>query len=228
MNIQPVDFRGEVVEAVQRGFTRPPVVLGGPVVSQVAGVLQRDALAPVTDTLRLGPTGARQARSQIIENVVGNGDTKRLHGLHTAAASEAGDAHPYQSSAGFSPACSRSLTRRSASAISFRTSLISSRISARSASTAAYKSAFVAGCWSEDRAGPTGGEVRPDACGALWNPDALSTLLTLPQQVITDNGLGNEPSTDGRFGPDRWRTGSQRCPRADHLCRMFRRIHRDV
>lgn len=79
MNIQPVDFGDELVEAVERRFACPPVVLVGPVGGQVAGVSQRNALAPVVHTLGFGPAGARQTGLQIIQNVVGNVDAKRPH-----------------------------------------------------------------------------------------------------------------------------------------------------
>jgi hypothetical protein len=79
MDIQSVDLGGELVEAVERGLPRPPVVFVGPVAGQFAGVLQGNALAPVVHAFGLWPTGARQPRSQIIEHGVGNVDTKRLH-----------------------------------------------------------------------------------------------------------------------------------------------------
>src|ERR1700727_87958 len=79
MNVQPVDFGDELVEAVERGLTRPPVVFVGPVARQLAGVRQRNALTPVVHAFGLPPSGARQTRPQIIEYVVGNVDPKWLH-----------------------------------------------------------------------------------------------------------------------------------------------------
>src|SRR5438309_6288569 len=81
MNVQPVDFGDELIEAVERGLSGPPVVFVGPVVGKLAGVRQRNALAPVVDAFGLRPPGARQTRAQIVKNVVGDLDAKRLHGL---------------------------------------------------------------------------------------------------------------------------------------------------
>ncbi len=59
MNVQPVDLGDELVKAVERGLARPPVVVVGPVAGQVAGVPQRNALAPVVHAFGFWPTGAR-------------------------------------------------------------------------------------------------------------------------------------------------------------------------
>ena len=91
MDIKPADFGGELIEAVQRGLARPPVVTVGPVGRQRTGVSQRYALAPVVDTLGFRPTGVRQAGLQIIENVGRDIDTKRLkfgHSVHRAGNGE--------------------------------------------------------------------------------------------------------------------------------------------
>ena len=91
MDIKPVDFGGELIEAVQRGFARPPVVTVGPVRRQFTGVGQGYALAPVVDTLGFRPTGVRQAGLQIIENVGWDIDAKRLefgHTVHSAGNGE--------------------------------------------------------------------------------------------------------------------------------------------
>ena len=58
MDVQAVDFGDELVEAVQRGLTRPPVVIVGPVVGQLAGVSQRNALTPVVHAFGFRPSGA--------------------------------------------------------------------------------------------------------------------------------------------------------------------------
>jgi len=79
MDVQPVDFVDELIESVERGLTRAPVVFVGPIVGQFAGVRQRYALAPVVHAFGLRPAGARQARPQIFSNVVGDVDAKRLH-----------------------------------------------------------------------------------------------------------------------------------------------------
>src|SRR5271169_4160633 len=79
MDVQPVDLGDELIKAVERGLTRPPVVCVGPVVGQVAGVIQGNALAPVVHAFGFRPPGSRQTRLQISKNVVGNLDAKRLH-----------------------------------------------------------------------------------------------------------------------------------------------------
>lgn len=59
VDVQSVDFGDELVETVERGLTRPPVVIVGPVVGQLPGVLQRNALASVVHAFGLWPSGAR-------------------------------------------------------------------------------------------------------------------------------------------------------------------------
>jgi hypothetical protein len=61
VNIQPVDFSHELVEAIERRLSGAPVVTIGPVAGQLAGVGQRDALTPVVDALTLRPSSAVQA-----------------------------------------------------------------------------------------------------------------------------------------------------------------------
>jgi hypothetical protein len=66
MDVEPVDFGGELVKPVQRGFACAPVVFACPVVGQLAGVTQRDALRPVVDALGLRPSRAAQPVLQVV------------------------------------------------------------------------------------------------------------------------------------------------------------------
>src|SRR6187455_1113954 len=82
MDVETVDFGGEVVEAVERFLACPPVVFVGPVVGQLAGVFQWDALVPVVDAFGVRPTGARQPGLEVVEIGVGNRDAKRSDLAH--------------------------------------------------------------------------------------------------------------------------------------------------
>src|SRR4029077_20948672 len=83
MNFVAGDLGGELIESVQRGFARPPVVTVSPVRRQFTGVGQWYALTPVIDTLGFRPAGVRQAGLQIIENFGWDIDAKRLEFGHT-------------------------------------------------------------------------------------------------------------------------------------------------
>src|SRR5581483_8280769 len=82
MDVEPVNLRREVIEPVQQGFPSAPVVAVGPIARQLAGVVQRDALAPVVDALTLCPSGARQSLLQVVEVVVGDCNAERGDGSH--------------------------------------------------------------------------------------------------------------------------------------------------
>src|SRR5271167_1208709 len=79
MDVQSIDLGGELVKSVERGLARPPVVFISPITGQITGVSQRNTLAPVVHGFCFWPSSARQTRSQIIEDVVGNIDPKRRH-----------------------------------------------------------------------------------------------------------------------------------------------------
>jgi hypothetical protein len=72
MDVETVDLGGEVVEPVQRGFACAPVVFTGPVIGQLTGVGERDALTPVVDAFRLRPSGAREPGVQVVKIGVGD------------------------------------------------------------------------------------------------------------------------------------------------------------
>jgi hypothetical protein len=78
VNVETVDLGDEVVEPVQRGFACAPVVFICPIVGQLAGVAQRDALIPVIDGFGLRPSRAGQPVLQVGEVCVGNRDAKRI------------------------------------------------------------------------------------------------------------------------------------------------------
>src|ERR1700733_5819755 len=91
MDVQPVDFSEVVIEPVQRGFPRSPVVTVSPIGGQIAGVGQRYALAPVVDGLGVRPPGAGQTLLQVVENGIGDVDTVRPdfgHGSYHAGTAD--------------------------------------------------------------------------------------------------------------------------------------------
>src|ERR1700760_2395538 len=79
MDVQTVDLGDELVETVQRRFPRPPVVAVCPILGQLAGVRQRDALTPVIHAFGLRPSGPPQSRPQIVENLVRYGYPEWFH-----------------------------------------------------------------------------------------------------------------------------------------------------
>src|SRR5271163_4107680 len=90
MDVKAVDFGGELIESVQRGLARAPVVILSPVGRKFPRVAQGNALAPVVDALGFRPAGLRQTGVQIVENFGGDVDAKLLefgHDLHTAGRS---------------------------------------------------------------------------------------------------------------------------------------------
>ena len=77
VNIQTIDFSDELIEAIESGLPRPPVIPIGPVTGKVAGVVQWDALGPVLDTFALRPPGPGQPLAQISEVAVWDCDAER-------------------------------------------------------------------------------------------------------------------------------------------------------
>src|SRR5580704_1537579 len=76
MDVYSVDLSGELSEAIEQCFSTAPVVVFGPVLADLLEPLQRRALAPVIDQLRLRPTSVTQPRPQIAENLIADGNTK--------------------------------------------------------------------------------------------------------------------------------------------------------
>jgi hypothetical protein len=84
VDIESVDFGGELVKPIESRFPCPPVVSVGPVAGEVANVIQRDALAPVVDALCFGPPRVFQAHVQVSHVVVGNSDAEWCDVVHAA------------------------------------------------------------------------------------------------------------------------------------------------
>ena len=61
VDVDAVDLGDELVEPVEGGLARTPVVFVGPVLAQFTGVRQRHPLRPVVDHLGIGP--ARRVES---------------------------------------------------------------------------------------------------------------------------------------------------------------------
>ena len=55
MNVEAVNLRNELFEAIQGCLARPPVVVMGPIPAKASQPLERHALAPVVDDFRLWP-----------------------------------------------------------------------------------------------------------------------------------------------------------------------------
>src|SRR3954454_22993396 len=80
VDAEPVDLGGELLEAIELGLARTPVVAISPIGADLLDPCQRRTLAPVGDELRLRPARAGEARFEVGENVVADGDAKRLDG----------------------------------------------------------------------------------------------------------------------------------------------------
>ncbi|MGY2807899.1 hypothetical protein ACVIHF_004629 [Bradyrhizobium sp. USDA 4506] len=82
VDVEPVDFGGELAEAVEPRLALPPVIGLGPIMADVLDPLQRRALAPVVDQLGFRPAGPAQPTTQILEGIVADGDAERADGGH--------------------------------------------------------------------------------------------------------------------------------------------------
>ena len=81
VDVEVVDPGRRRIERVQAGLARTPVVGVPPVLAQRLQSRHRRALAPVVDRLPIGPAGARQPLTQIVERGVGEEERLRSYGL---------------------------------------------------------------------------------------------------------------------------------------------------
>src|SRR3954471_2259861 len=82
VDIEPVDLGGELLEAIEFRLARAPVVAISPIGADLLDPCQRRALAPIIDQLRLRPARAGEARLEVDEDIVADGDAARLDGGH--------------------------------------------------------------------------------------------------------------------------------------------------
>ena len=90
MDALAIDFGGVVLQPVQAGFVRSPVVLLDPVTNQFLQVRQVGALIPITTRNLIGVPRFTQPGAQISKDVVADVDAKRgyRHGGQTVTAVE--------------------------------------------------------------------------------------------------------------------------------------------
>ena len=95
VDAQAVDLGTELGELVDPGLRRSPVVLLGPVATELLGVGQRDPLGPVVDGLGLGPAGAAESVDQVRQLGVRCLDPERFNRAQRTPprSAQAGDCH---------------------------------------------------------------------------------------------------------------------------------------
>src|SRR5260370_20953463 len=80
VNIEPVNLRRVLCEAIEQRFTTAPIVLFSPIAADLLDPFQRRALAPVIDQFGFRPACPAQSRSEIVEHIVADRDAKGLDG----------------------------------------------------------------------------------------------------------------------------------------------------
>ena len=70
MNVEPVDFGGELRKAIEPRLAPAPIVLFRPIAADVLDPFQRRALAPVLDQFGFRPARVAQPRLEIVEHIV--------------------------------------------------------------------------------------------------------------------------------------------------------------
>ena len=70
VNVEPVDFSGELRKAIEPRLALAPVVLFRPVAADVPDPFQRRALAPVIDQFSFRPACVAQPRFEVVEDAV--------------------------------------------------------------------------------------------------------------------------------------------------------------
>ncbi len=76
VDIEPVDFAGELVKAIELGLALTPVIRVSPVLADVLNPCQRRTLAPVRDDFRIRPARAPQSLCEIGEHKVADIDAE--------------------------------------------------------------------------------------------------------------------------------------------------------
>ncbi len=82
VDVLAVDLGGELGDLVEAGLVDSPVVAAGPVLDQVDEVVLVHAVVPADAGDLVGPAGAGQSVSQVVEVSLRDVDTERLHVGH--------------------------------------------------------------------------------------------------------------------------------------------------
>ena len=82
MDLEAVDIGGEMLEPIQLGLVLAPVVLGAPVVEQLAHVGEVGAVLPSGIGHLVGQTRAREPILQVLQNIIGHIDSKGFDSDH--------------------------------------------------------------------------------------------------------------------------------------------------
>ena len=78
INLLSINFRGELVKAVDLRFLCTPVVIVLPIIRQFSDLLDVGAVLPTRARKLIGPFGLRQTVPEIDKNLVGNMHFERL------------------------------------------------------------------------------------------------------------------------------------------------------
>ena len=79
MNLLSINFRNELVKAVDPRFLRSPVVAVLPILGKFLDLFDVGAVFPCRAWNLIGPSGVSQTTSKIHENVVGNMCSERAN-----------------------------------------------------------------------------------------------------------------------------------------------------
>src|ERR671915_115275 len=74
-----VNRGSELRELIQLGFVLTPVVAGSPIPNHVLHILEADTIVPANAGQLVGPAGAAQPASQVIQVGLGNVDAERSY-----------------------------------------------------------------------------------------------------------------------------------------------------
>src|SRR5690606_30779390 len=77
VDVDAIDFREVLGEAVEGGFVSAPVIAVAPVVAQFADVLDIGAVVPAGAGYGVGPPSAGKASAKVVEDCVGDVDLER-------------------------------------------------------------------------------------------------------------------------------------------------------
>src|SRR3954470_2335830 len=80
VDVEPVDLGDEIRKGAEPGLAPAPVVIGGPVASEVLHEGERHALRVVVDRLALGPPRRLDAPAQVVEIGVREADLELADG----------------------------------------------------------------------------------------------------------------------------------------------------
>lgn len=76
MDLQSIDFRGELRETIHRFFSLPPVVIGNPISYKFLEVGEIRTVVPTGPAHFIRPSRSTKSVAQVIENGLRDGDGK--------------------------------------------------------------------------------------------------------------------------------------------------------